>query len=135
MPKLPLWFLLLGLLSSLSGCWVNLEDVTIQEATFAAATGGTLSAGCDVTHLISADSGTMTEDQCLQFLQLQTHIDPTDPTQTIVDHYAAIIVPLTDFENIKETLNIACRDLGSHCTFAIAITNMNTMIVKARNAH
>lgn len=129
------WFFLLGLISNLSGCWINLENVTIQEATFVAATGGTLSAGCDVTHLISADSSFLTEDECLQFLQLQTHTDPTDPTKTIVDHYAAIALSLNDFTTLKTELETICRDLGSHCTYALqtAIASMNAQIAKIKN--
>ena len=130
MQKLPNLFLLLGLTSSLSGCWINLENTTVQEATFVVPTGGTLSAGCDVTHLIAATGSFMTEDQCLQFLQLQTHPDPTDPTKTIVDHYAAIAMSLDDFTALKNELEIMCRDLGTHCSYALAtaVTNMNKKI-------
>lgn len=95
MRKLPylllLWFL-------------NSSCVTISDATFCAVAGD-LSSGGICSHLLTPATSDLTEDQFLTFLE-------ASPTKA-----AAICMSAQDFGTLKTELELACRELGSSCSY------------------
>lgn len=65
----------------------------------------------------------MTMDQFLDFLEsVPERPDPTNPGKTLPAHGAALCMSVEDWNIMKTELEEACRQMGSHCSFAIQET-------------
>jgi hypothetical protein len=104
-----------------SGC------VTIPNSKFCTV-AGVLSAGANCAESLTEKTSEMTLDQFIDFLEPQSERDdPDHPGQKLPARGGAICQSSDDFTKIKTSLEKACRELGSRCSYEVqhAIESLN----------
>lgn len=118
-------YLSLFALTVLSGC----VSIKVPNTT-ACSVAGVLAAGAICAETITGKTSDMTLDQFLDFLEPKAERpDPNDPSATIPGRAGAICQSAEDWGRIKTTLEQACRELGSKCSYELkaVIANMEVL--------
>ena len=92
--------------------------VTIKDAR-TCSVAGTLLAGGICAHTLTSQTEDLSMDDFLNFLEAEPEKpDPNDASKTIPAHAAAICMSAEDWNTMKTELELACRQMGSHCSYA-----------------